>query len=57
MAEPTTTDNDRAERARAGRGSLAYLAKPGRSIVDEFIAERHAEAAAEAADDRPRARQ
>jgi len=46
MAEPAAPDGDRAERARSGRGSLAHLAK-GRSLVDELIAERRAEAKAE----------
>ncbi|MGH3848442.1 MAG: hypothetical protein ACRDRT_01860 [Pseudonocardiaceae bacterium] len=40
-----TAPSDRAARVAAGRGSLAHLA-PGRSLVDELIADRRAEAAA-----------
>ncbi len=38
------SNEDRAERARSGRGSLAYLAKGQPSVVDELLAERRAEA-------------
>jgi len=51
VVDGTMTVTTRAEMIRRVQARYAHLKRPGRSLVDEFIAERRAEAAAEDAKD------